>query len=69
VQYAIVISGHLGARWETWFDGFTVANEADGTTVLRGPVADQSALHGLLQRFRDLGIPLISLTPLDREGN
>ena len=76
MQYEIVIDGHLSARWEAWFDGFTIANEADGTTVLRGLVVDQAALHGLLQRLRDLGIPLISLTPvedpttaLDPEGN
>jgi hypothetical protein len=68
VQYEIVINGHLSSRWEAWFDGFAVANEADGTAVLRGHVVDQAALHGLLQRFRDLGIPLISLTPLDPEG-
>lgn len=69
VQYEIVIDGHLSSRWAAWFDGFTIANEADGTTVLRGLVVDQAALHGLLQRLRDLGIPLISLTPLDPEGN
>jgi hypothetical protein len=69
VQYEIVINGHLSSRWEAWFDGFTIANQADGATVLRGPVVDQAALHGLLQRLRDLGIPLISLTPLDPEGN
>jgi hypothetical protein len=69
VQYEIVINGHLGSRWEAWFDGFAIANEADGTTVLRGSVVDQAALHGLLQRLRDIGIPLISLVPLDPEGN
>jgi len=65
VQYEIVIDGHLGARWAAWFDGFTIASEADGTSVLRGFVVDQAALHGLLQRLRDIGIPLISLTPLE----
>ena len=69
VQYEIVIDGHLSSRWEAWFDGFAIANEADGTTVLRGFVADQAALHGLLQRLRDIGIPLISLMPLHPEGN
>lgn len=69
VQYEIVVDGHLSARWSAWFDGFAIAGQADGTTVLRGLVVDQAALHGLLQRLRDLGIPLISLTPLDPEGN
>ena len=69
MQYEIVIDGHLSARWEAWFDGFTIANGADGTTVLRGAVDDQAALHGLLQRLRDIGIPLISLTPVQPEGN
>ena len=69
MQYEIVVDGHLPARWAAWFDGFTIANEADGTTVLRGFVVDQAALHGLLQRLRDIGIPLVSLMPLDPEGN
>jgi hypothetical protein len=69
VQYEIVIDGHLGARWIAWFDGFAVTHRADGTTALRGQVVDQAALHGLLQKLRDLGIPLISLAPLDHEGN
>lgn len=63
VQYEIVVEGHLGARWAAWFDGLTVTTEPDGTTVLRGHVVDQAALHGLLQRLRDIGIPLISITP------
>jgi hypothetical protein len=79
VQYEIVVDGHLGARWAAWFDGFAITSEADGTTVLRGFLVDQAALHGLLQRLRDIGIPLISLTPVecptherpapDHEGN
>ena len=64
VQYEIVVDGHLEARWATWFDGFTIS-EADDTTVLRGLVVDQAALHGLVQRLRDIGIPLISLTPVE----
>lgn len=69
MQYEIVVDGHVSSRWEAWFDGFALASTADGTTVLRGDVVDQAALHGLIQRVRDLGIPLISLTPLDPEGN
>jgi hypothetical protein len=61
-QYEIRLEGHLDPRWAAWFDGLTVTNAADGTTVLRGPVVDQSALHGLLQRVRDVGLPLVSVT-------
>jgi hypothetical protein len=60
--YQIRIMGHLDGRWVAWFDGLTVRHDGDGTTVLTGPIADQAALHGLLQRVRDLGIPLISVT-------
>ena len=56
--------GHLGSRWAAWFDGLSLTNEDDGTTVIRGPVVDQAALHGLLQKLRDVGIPLVSLTQL-----
>ncbi len=59
--FEIRIKGHLDARWSAWFDGLTVNRESDGTTVLHGPVTDQSALHGLLQRVRDLGLELISV--------
>lgn len=64
VQYEIVVDGHLSSRWVAWFDGFAITCELDGTSVLRGVVADQAALHGLIQRLRDVGIPLISLTRL-----
>jgi len=63
-QYEIRVRGHLGSRWATWFDGMTLTAEDDGTTVIRGPVVDQAALHRLLQKLRDLGITLLSLTPL-----
>lgn len=61
-QYVIRVKGHLDARWVTWFDGTTLRNEADGTTAICGPVVDQAALHGLLQKLRYVGVPLISLT-------
>ena len=61
-RYEIRLTGHLDARWASRFDGLAFRHEADGTTVLSGPVADQAALHGLLQRVRDLGIPLVSVT-------
>ncbi len=62
LQYDIRVKGHLDARWAAWFDGLTLTNESDGTTVIRGPVVDQAALHGVLQKLRDLGMPLVSVT-------
>jgi hypothetical protein len=64
-SYEIRLRGLLGPRWAAWFDGMTVTTTEDGTTALRGPVTDQAALHGLLQKVRDLGLPLLSVTPLD----
>jgi hypothetical protein len=66
--YEIHLQGRLDRRWETWFDEMTLTTGTDGTTVLRGRVADQAALHGLLARLRDLGLPLLSLARLDPEG-
>ena len=63
-QYAIRVAGRLDQRWAEWFDGLTLTHQGDGTTVLDGPVADQAALHGLLQKIRDLGLPLLSVTPV-----
>ena len=57
--YQIRIEGHLGSRWTEWFGGMTITLE-DGNTLLTGPVVDQAALHGLLKKVRDLGMPLIS---------
>ena len=62
-RYAIRVKGHLADRWAAWFDGMTLTRQADGTTVLDGQVADQSALHGLLRKVSDLGLPLVSVTP------
>ncbi len=61
-SYELRIGGHLDQPWSTWFDGFTVTHEDDGTTILRGVVRDQSELHGLLAKVRDLGTTLISVT-------
>jgi hypothetical protein len=63
-RYEIRLTGRLDAHWAAWFDGLTVSDERDGTTVISGPIADQAALHGVLQRVRDLGLPLISVTRL-----
>ena len=67
-RYEIRVRGHLGSRWASWFDGMNLTAEDDGTTVIRGPVVDQAALHGLLQSLRDLGITLLSLIPLAADG-
>jgi hypothetical protein len=64
-SYEIRVDGHLDDRWVAWFDGLDLTHEGDGTTTLRGPVVDQTALHGLLQRIRDLGLPLVSVTTID----
>lgn len=65
IWYAIRVAGALNPRWANRFDGLTLSVEADGTTVIAGPVADQAALHGLLQRVRDLGLPLVSVTRIE----
>jgi hypothetical protein len=71
-RYEIRIKGHLDARWADRFEGLRFAHESDGTTILSGPVVDQAALHGLLRRVRDLGMPLLSvirLTPGDADAS
>lgn len=60
-RYEIRLTGHLGPRWAAWFDGFTITTQDDGTTVVSGDVVDQSALHGLLNKVRDIGLPLVSV--------
>jgi hypothetical protein len=61
----IRVKGRLDARWATWFDGLTLDTDADGTTLIHGSVVDQAALHGLLQRVRDTGLTLISVTHVE----
>jgi hypothetical protein len=63
--YEIRVQGHLDSRWSAWFDGLVLTTDDDGTTLLRGQVADQAALHGLLDRMRDLGLPLVSVLQVD----
>ena len=60
-RYEIRLKGHLDSRWAAWFDGLTLTRGSDGTTIIDGPVADQAALYGLLQKTRDLGLPLLSV--------
>ena len=68
-HYDIRIRGHLEPRWAAWFDGLSVTRDAGGTTVISGAVADQAALHGLLNRVRDLGLPLVSVTRIGPAGS
>ena len=67
-RYEIRFQGHLHSRWASWFDGLTVTNESDGTTLVQGPVADQAALHGLLRKLHDLGLTLLSVTRVGPDG-
>jgi hypothetical protein len=60
-HYQIRLIGHLDTRWSDWFDGLAISHEADGTTLLSGPVADQAALHGLLTKIGNLGLPLLAV--------
>ena len=60
--YHIRLKGHLDDHWSAWFDNMTINNEANGETVLRGPLVDQAALHGVLMRIRDLGLPLLAVS-------
>ena len=63
--YQIRLKGHLDSQWTFWFEGVTITLEEDGDTLLTGPVIDQSALHGLLRKVRDLGMPLVSVSPVE----
>lgn len=59
--YEIRVQGHLDQRWSAWFDGLTMTYDNDATTVLRGPLVDEAALHGVLIKVRDLGVPLLAM--------
>ena len=65
VVYQIRIKGHLSHQWTDWFGGLTITLEDNGDTLLTGPVIDQAALHGLLKKVRDLGLPLVSVNPVE----
>jgi hypothetical protein len=63
--YQIRIKGHLGSQWTDWFEGLIITLEEDGNTLLTGTVIDQAALHGLLKKVRDLGLPLLSVNSVE----
>jgi len=65
MEYQIRVEGELGQEWAAWFGGLSISREGDGVTVLTCAVADQAALHGLLRRIRDLGLPLLSINRID----
>ena len=66
--YQIRVKGNLKSKWSDWFDGFTITPQADDETLLEGPVSDQAALHGLLAKIRDLGLPLLAVERKEIEG-
>lgn len=66
--YEIRVKGNLDLRWSDWFDGFSITPVGDDETLLIGSVADQAALHGMLHKIRDLGLPLLSVQRLGRDG-
>ncbi len=65
--YEIRLKGHLGSQWTDWFEGLTITLEANGETLLTGPVADQAALYGLLKKVRDLGLPMLSVNRIQND--
>ena len=67
-RYEVRLKGHLDGRWAAWFDGLSLSREGDGTTIIGGPIADQAALHGLLQKVRDTGLPLVSVIRVEPDA-
>ena len=67
--YEIRLKGQLEQHWTDWFGGLAITLEDNGDTLLSGPIVDQAALHGVLRKVRDLGMPLLSITPRDYESN
>ena len=65
--YEIRVRGHLGSEWSSWFDGLDITNVEYGEAVLAGQIPDQAALHGVLMRIRDLGLPLLSVNRIARK--
>ena len=67
--YRIRVKGHLGCGWSAWFEGLSIRHEENGETVLYGPIVDQAALHGVLMKIRDLGLTLMAVNRVDRNGD
>lgn len=69
--YHIRLKGHLASHWSDWFESMTICNEPNGEAILRGPLTDQAALHGVLIKIRDLGLPLLAVTSVgtDEKNN
>lgn len=67
MMYQIRLQGHLGRQWTAWFEGMRITLEDNGDTLITGSVADQSALHGLLKKVRDLGMPLLSVISIESD--
>jgi hypothetical protein len=67
MTYCLRVRGHLDQTWSAWFDGFTIAHQANGETTLTGTVPDQAALYGLLTKARDLGLELVAVLPASLE--
>jgi hypothetical protein len=67
VFYEIRVEGHIGDSWSSWFEGLALRHEESGETVLSGPLADQAALHGVLLKIRDLGLPLVEVKRLSAQ--
>ena len=65
VIYVIRVKGQLASHWSAWFNGLTISNEPNGEAILSGPLVDQAALHGVLIKVRDLGLPLLAVTSED----
>lgn len=66
--YQIVVKGYLDSEWSDWFDGLSITLAENGETILSGPVIDQTALHGILIKIRDLGLPLLSLARIETDS-
>ncbi len=66
--YHIRVKGHLDDSWAAWFDGLALTREADGTTLISGPLPDQAALHGTLLKIRNLNLELVSVIPVSLSG-
>jgi hypothetical protein len=68
-HYEIRLRGHVDEHWSEWFDNLAITHDEDDNTILAGPVADQSALHGLLKKVHDLGLRLISVTEVEANSS